>query len=237
MKKFSTLKVIVLLLVFSFFTATFLYLIATPKQVSAYTALVNRLKGKILLRVEHKGEAWYVNPDNGQRYFMGTPTAAYNLMKSLGLGITDDDLFTIPKAPGYRDVIFGNNPSNLEVLSLNHLAFDIPNNYTVEYLNNAMTFIPPNPTPPTKYFAIKVKNQTRQDYVNEYNNPSTGSAINLTTTMEIGGVTAYKYSGTNALSNVDLILIPYGNELYILDLTGYTNSEDINGIIQSIWFI
>lgn len=235
MKKLTTLKIIGLMVLSSLATATFLYLAATPQQAEAYSSLVNRLKGKILLRVEHKGEAWYVNPDNGQRYFMGSPTTAYNLMKSLGLGITDSDLFDIPKALGYRDVIFDN--SNLSVLSLNHLAFEVPNNYTVENWNDAMGIIPSNHAPTAKYFTITVKNQSRQNYVNEYNNPSTGSAIELTGTMEIGGLTAYKYSGTNAMGNVDLILIPYENELYILDLTGYTNSDDINGLIQSIWFI
>lgn len=48
--------------------------------------------GKILLQVEGHGEAWYVNPDNYQRYFMGRPGDAFNLMRKLGLGITNNDL-------------------------------------------------------------------------------------------------------------------------------------------------
>lgn len=48
--------------------------------------------GKILLQVESKGEAWYINPNNNKRYFLGRPSDAYNLMRSLGLGITNNNL-------------------------------------------------------------------------------------------------------------------------------------------------
>ena len=58
--------------------------------------LIERMSGKILLQVEHAGDAWYVNPANGKRYFMGKPGDAYNLMRTLGLGITTSDLEKIP---------------------------------------------------------------------------------------------------------------------------------------------
>lgn len=48
--------------------------------------------GKIFLQVDGKGEAWYVNPDNNKRYFLSRPSDAYNLMRSLGLGISNKDL-------------------------------------------------------------------------------------------------------------------------------------------------
>jgi hypothetical protein len=53
--------------------------------------LTSRLKGKILLQVEQNGEAWYVNPDNETRYYLGRPQDAFNLMRSLGLGISNRD--------------------------------------------------------------------------------------------------------------------------------------------------
>lgn len=49
-------------------------------------------KGKILLQVEKSGEAWYVNPVDAKRYFLGRPVDAFNVMRGLGLGISDDDL-------------------------------------------------------------------------------------------------------------------------------------------------
>lgn len=52
----------------------------------------NNQKGKILLQVEAHGEAWYINPDDGKRYFLGRPADAFSVMRSLGLGIKDSDL-------------------------------------------------------------------------------------------------------------------------------------------------
>ncbi len=48
-------------------------------------------KGKILLQVEGHGEAWYVNPGDGKRYFLGRPADAFRVMRSLGLGVSNND--------------------------------------------------------------------------------------------------------------------------------------------------
>jgi hypothetical protein len=50
-----------------------------------------RQKGKILLQVEKAGEAWYVNPADGKRYFLGRPADAFQAMRALGLGISNSD--------------------------------------------------------------------------------------------------------------------------------------------------
>lgn len=58
------------------------------------------LPGRILLQVESHGEAWYVNPVNNRRYFLGRPDDAFNVMRSLGLGVTTADLnIFLKKAP------------------------------------------------------------------------------------------------------------------------------------------
>ncbi len=49
------------------------------------------LKGKILLQVQGKGEAWYVNPVDGKRYFLGRPADAFNVMRNLGVGISNNN--------------------------------------------------------------------------------------------------------------------------------------------------
>lgn len=54
------------------------------------------LSGRILLDVEQNGEAWYVYPPTGQRYFMGRPSDAFEIMSDLGLGISNADLERIP---------------------------------------------------------------------------------------------------------------------------------------------
>lgn len=50
------------------------------------------LNGRILLQVQDKGQAWYVNPLNSRRYYLGRPSDAYEVMRSLGLGISNVDL-------------------------------------------------------------------------------------------------------------------------------------------------
>ena len=50
------------------------------------------LDGRILLQVESRGEAWYVNPLDSSRYYLGRPTDAFDIMRSLGLGVSNVDL-------------------------------------------------------------------------------------------------------------------------------------------------
>ncbi len=61
------------------------------------TTLSSRLSGRILLQVEEKGEAWYLNPLNNLRYYLGRPADAFNLMRALGLGATTQDISSFLK--------------------------------------------------------------------------------------------------------------------------------------------
>jgi len=54
-----------------------------------------RLSGKILLQVESHGEAWYVNPLDLKRYYLGAPADAFNLIKRFALGASNADLTKI----------------------------------------------------------------------------------------------------------------------------------------------
>jgi hypothetical protein len=58
--------------------------------------MINKVLGKILLQVEDNGEAWYVNPLDEKRYFLGKPKDAYKIMKNAGLGISNSDINKIP---------------------------------------------------------------------------------------------------------------------------------------------
>lgn len=51
-----------------------------------------RIRGRILLQVEAHGEAWYVYPSDGRRYFLGRPADAFDVMRFLGLGARHDFL-------------------------------------------------------------------------------------------------------------------------------------------------
>lgn len=65
--------------------------------------LAKKLAGWILLAVEAQGEAWYVNPGDYHRYYLGRPADAFVLMQRLGVGITNIDLATIfAMTPDYQ---------------------------------------------------------------------------------------------------------------------------------------
>lgn len=64
--------------------------ITTTSAAAAAANQSSRLSGYILLQVEAKGEAWYVYPTNDNRYYLGRPADAFNLMKTLALGVKHD---------------------------------------------------------------------------------------------------------------------------------------------------
>lgn len=65
-------------------------------STASNTTLANKLKGYILLQTENQGQAWYVNPKTGKRRYLANGQAAFNLMRSLGLGISDANLRKLP---------------------------------------------------------------------------------------------------------------------------------------------
>ncbi len=54
--------------------------------------LANALKGRIVLQVESRGEAWYIYPKDGKRYYLANGEAAYQIMRYLSLGIANEHL-------------------------------------------------------------------------------------------------------------------------------------------------
>jgi len=54
--------------------------------------LLNRLRGRIVLQVEKRGQAWYLNPADGRRYYLKDGPAAYEIMRYLSLGITNGNI-------------------------------------------------------------------------------------------------------------------------------------------------
>ncbi len=57
------------------------------------------LKGRILLQVEDKGQAWYVSPVDNKRYYLGRPQDAFDIMRRLGLGISNSDFSALQANP------------------------------------------------------------------------------------------------------------------------------------------
>jgi hypothetical protein len=69
------------------------FILISPSNLKA-NDLAEQLKGRILLQVEEHGEAWYVNPDTKKRHFLGRPDDAFNLMRQLGMGVSEADYYS-----------------------------------------------------------------------------------------------------------------------------------------------
>src|SRR5262245_29586424 len=64
-------------------------------DLSHTLAVRTQVRGHILLQVQSHGEAWYVDPVGGYRYYMPDGDAAYEMLRSFGLGITNADLASL----------------------------------------------------------------------------------------------------------------------------------------------
>ncbi|MFA5131042.1 MAG: hypothetical protein WC467_01325 [Patescibacteria group bacterium] len=89
-----------------------------------------RLAGRILLKVQDKGQAYYVDPLNLKLYYLGRPTDAFALMRAKGLGITNNDLATIPVAS------FSAPVSAPLISTAAPTVADISASYNFKYQNN-----------------------------------------------------------------------------------------------------
>ena len=61
-------------------------------EAKSINPLLEKLKGKIVLQVQSHGEAWYICPVDGKRYYLKNGDEAYRIMSKLGFGITTNDL-------------------------------------------------------------------------------------------------------------------------------------------------
>jgi hypothetical protein len=66
---------------------------------TASGSVLSRVKGRILLQVEEQGQAWYVNPSNGKRYSLGRPAEAFEVMRSVALGVSNANFNSIQNNP------------------------------------------------------------------------------------------------------------------------------------------
>lgn len=64
------------------------------EKIKINKTFAKKNSGKILLQVESKGEAFYVD-FNGNAHYLKDGSAAYNIMRELGLGIKNNDLSKI----------------------------------------------------------------------------------------------------------------------------------------------
>ena len=66
-------------------------------SVEENTETAEQLAGRIVIRVNKDGEAWYVDPTDLHKHFLGRPSDAFQIMRKLSLGISRLDLARIHK--------------------------------------------------------------------------------------------------------------------------------------------
>jgi len=113
-------------LIIAFFT---LFLVA-PVWAFPEDNLSSLLNGRILLDVDNKGEAWYVYPGDFHRYYLGTPSDAYGIMRNLSLGVTNDNFFKIASS----------TPDKFKGLILLKVE-DVGKAYYVNPVNKSLTYM------------------------------------------------------------------------------------------------
>jgi len=65
---------------------------AFPIEQCYQTKAKEGLAGRIIIQTEQAGQAYYINPVDRKAYYLGRPSDAFNIMKNLGLGISNQDL-------------------------------------------------------------------------------------------------------------------------------------------------
>ncbi len=64
-------------------------------KLNTDAVFTNKQKGRILLQIQKNGEAWYVNPQDGYRYYLGDGSLAFQIMRYLSIGISNSNLATV----------------------------------------------------------------------------------------------------------------------------------------------
>lgn len=120
----------------------------SEKDFNSYNGIApENLSGKIILRVEKNGEAYYINPDDLKLYYLGTPQGAFNVMGQLGLGITNENIKEIPIGT------INNKIKNNQLTNINPLPHN-QNNSSKNALNNAAKAILANNFSETKKYFV-----------------------------------------------------------------------------------
>ncbi|MFH1866716.1 MAG: fibronectin type III domain-containing protein, partial [Patescibacteria group bacterium] len=77
-------------------------------------SLTSRVAGKILLQVEGKGEAWYVDKDTSKKFYLRDGETAYAALQAFGLGISNEDLAKIKISTSEQAVVKDSDGDGLD---------------------------------------------------------------------------------------------------------------------------
>jgi uncharacterized protein YkwD len=99
---------------------------------------INSVKGRIFLQVEDRGQAWYVNPVDGKRYYLLTTEGIAAVIKKIGLGVSNANLAQIPIASTAASQAIKNNTAISTPFDLNYLEHKIKDLVNAERAKNGL---------------------------------------------------------------------------------------------------
>ncbi|MEA2088732.1 MAG: thermonuclease family protein [Patescibacteria group bacterium] len=120
-----------------------------------------RLSGKILLKIEDSGKAYYVNPIDLKMYFLGRPADAFQVMRNLGLGINNDNLEQIKISNNSNFVFIEKYYSVIKVIDGDTITVDIDGNNETLRLIGIDTPETVHPTKTVECFGIEASNKAK----------------------------------------------------------------------------
>ena len=108
------------------------------KTTSQAKNLLDKVKGKILLQVEKRGEAYYVAPSSDKIYYLKDGPSAYQLMRETGLGISEKDFLDLMSASAAGEKLRKKLTGKivLRVQARGEAYYINPENSTITYMPN-----------------------------------------------------------------------------------------------------
>ena len=126
------------------------------KRFSRADSLSSDLAGRILLQVEDQGQAYYLNPVNLKKYYLGSPDEAWAIFREFSFSL-DSEILNNYLKDGFPSEISGRivfnaqenyeiyyiNPSDLKAYSLNtpRDTFDVMSNLSIGISNDNLRTI------------------------------------------------------------------------------------------------
>ncbi len=205
------------------------------------------LSGRILLQVESHGEAWYVNPQDGNRYYLGRPHDAFALMRVMGLGASNKDIkgFLISGAPRRlagrillqvedKGQSYYVNPLNLKLYYLGRPndAFSLMRNLGLGISNKDIASIKLGNLniPANNDSRPKTSDLLKKNYIFKYKNKDEALSLNLSSSI----FDSYKSSPKVFRYQVDSAPEDIQGEFYKLFLETKASDNSIEQIVSSL---
>ncbi len=142
-----------------------LQFILLPSTILAQS-LFAQLKGRILLQVEDKGQAWYIDPETEKRAFLGRPADAFRIMRELGLGISNDNLAKIEINEKYKEKFYSRTGQELfkviKVIDGDTLVAEINGQNETIRLIGIDTPESVHPTEQVECFGVEASNKAKE---------------------------------------------------------------------------